>query len=71
MPVQSGELLGYVLNLHAGNFQVPKRKVDAFHHVLRDDIAHKFVPPARTVARFTGLQVSMGLALGPAVRLCT
>ena len=63
VPVQSGELLGYVLNLHAGNFQVPKRKVDAFHHVLRDDIAHKFVLPARTVARFTGL--------GPVVRLWT
>ena len=34
VPVQSGELLGYVLNLQAGTFQVPQRRVDAFHKVL-------------------------------------
>ena len=71
MPVQSGELLGYVLNLHAGTFQVPQRRVDAFHHVQRDVIAHKFVVSARMAARFTGLLASMSLALGPVVRLWT
>ena len=68
VPVQSGELLGYVLNLHAGTFQVPQRRVDAFYHVLRDVIAHKFVVSARMAARFTGLLASMSLALGPVVR---
>ena len=69
VPFQSGELLGYVLNLHAGTFQVPQKRVDAFHHVLQDILAHEFVASARTVARFTGLLVSMDLALGPLVRL--
>ena len=71
VPVQSGELLGYVLKLHAGTFQVPQRRLDAFHHVLRDIIAHKFVVSARMVARFTGLLASMSLVLGPVVRLWT
>ena len=71
VPVQSGELLGYVLNLQAGTFQVPQRRVDAFHKVLGDVTAHKFVVSARTAARFTGLLASMSLALGPVVRLWT
>ena len=29
-PVQSGELLGYILNLQAGTFQVPQKRVDTF-----------------------------------------
>ena len=69
VPFQSGELLCYVLNLHAGTFQVPQKRVDAFHHALQDILAHEFVASARTVARFTGLLVSMDLALGPLVRL--
>ena len=71
VPVQSGELLGYVLNLHAGTFQVPQRRVHALHHVLRDVIAHNFVVTACTAARFTALLASMSLALGPVVRLWT
>ena len=65
VPVQSGKLLGYVLNLHAGTFQVPQRRVNAFHHVLRDFIAHKFVVSARTAARFTAyISTSYKLLLG-------
>ena len=71
VPIQSGELLGYVLNLHAGTFEVPQRRVYAFHHVLRDVIAHKFVVSARTAARFTGLLASVSLALGPVACLWT
>lgn len=71
VPVQCGGLLGYILNLHAGTFQVPQKRVDSFHQVLRDVIAHTFVVSARTVARFTGLLASMSLALGPVVRLWT
>lgn len=36
VPVQSGELLGYVLNLQMGTFQVPHKRVDAFLYVLQD-----------------------------------
>lgn len=43
MPVQSGELLGYVLNLQAGTFQVPEKRVDVFHQVLQDVVAQKLV----------------------------
>ena len=71
VPVQSGQLLGYVLNLHAGTFQVPQRRVDAFHHVLRDVITLTFLVSARKAAQFTGLLASMSLALGPVVRLWT
>jgi len=71
VPVQSGELLGYVLDLHAGTFQVPQRRVDAFHQLLRDVMAHKFVVSARKAAQFTGLLASMSLALGPVVCLWT
>ena len=71
VPVQCGELLGYILNLRAGTFQVPQKRIDAFDQVLRDVIARKFVVSARTVARFTGLLASMSLALGPVVRLWT
>ena len=71
VPVQCGELLGYILNLRAGTFQVPQKRIDAFDQVLRDVIARKFVVSARTVARFTGLLASMSLASGPVVRLWT
>lgn len=67
VPVILGELLGYVLNLHARTFQVPPRRVDAFHQVLRDVTAHKFVVSAHTAAQCTGLLASMSLALGPVV----
>ena len=59
------------MNLQAGTFQVPQRRVDAFHKVLGDVTAHKFVVSARTAAQFTGLLASMSLALGPVVRLWT
>ena len=66
-PIWGATCLGHVLNLHAGTVQVPQRRVDAFHYVLRDVVAHKFVVTACTEAWFTGLLVSMNLALGPVV----
>ena len=68
MPVQSGELLGYVSNLQMGTFQVLQKRVDAFLRVLQDVLARGFVMSARKVARFTRLLASMSLALGPVVR---
>ena len=49
------------------NFSSPQRRVDAFHHVLRDFKAHKFLVAARTAARLTGLLACMSLVLGPVV----
>ena len=42
VPVQSGELLGYVLNLQMGTLQVLQKRVDAFLHVLQDVLATVF-----------------------------
>lgn len=42
LPVQSGELLGYVSNLQMGTFQVLQKRVDAFLHVLQDVLARGF-----------------------------
>ena len=39
VPVQSGELLGDVLNLQMGTLQVLQKRVDAFLHVLQDVLA--------------------------------
>ena len=47
-------------------FQASQRKVDAFHHVLRDVIAHTFV-----VSALFELLASMSLVLGPVVCLWT
>ena len=70
-PVQLGELLGFILDLNAGIFQVPQRRFDSFHLVLQSILSKGFVASARQLARFTGLLASMSLALGPVVRLWT
>ena len=70
-PVQSGELLGFILDLSTGTFQVPPRRVESFRLVLDNIVSRRFVATARQLARFTGLLSSMGLALGPVVRLWT
>ena len=68
VPVQSGELLGYVLNLQMGTLQVLQKRVDAFLHVQQDVLATGFFS-AWKVARYTVLLASISLALGPVVRL--
>ena len=70
-PVQCGELLGFIMDLRSGTFQVPPRRVDALKQLLNDTIAKKFVVSARHLSRITGSLVSMGLALGPVARLWT
>ena len=67
----SGELLGFILDLKTGTFQVPPRRVESFRLVLDSIVSRRFVATARQLARFTGLLSSMGLALGPVVRLWT
>ena len=70
-PAQRGEVLGFVLDLSAGTFQVPQRRVDSFCVLLETVVSKGFVASARQLSRFTGLLASMGLALGPVVRLWT
>ena len=68
-PAQRGELLGFVLDLSAGTFQVPQRRVDSFCLLLENIVSKGFVASACQLSRFTGLLTSMGLTLGPVVRL--
>ena len=70
-PVQRGELLGFIMNLVSGVFIVPERRVAAFRDLLQQVFVNKFFVSARHVARITGCLISMGLALGPVVRLWT
>ena len=70
-PAPMGELLGFVLDLSAGTFQVPQRRVDSFCLLLENIVSKGFVASARQLSRFTALLASMGLGLGPVVRLWT
>ena len=45
-PVQSGELLGFILDLNAGIFQVPQKGIDSFHLVLQSILSKGFVASA-------------------------
>ncbi|XP_078586076.1 uncharacterized protein LOC144867937 [Branchiostoma floridae x Branchiostoma japonicum] len=71
IPRQEGELLGYIINLRDGSFQVPPRRCDIFSSLIIDAIASSHSISARSVSRITGNLVSMSLALGPVVRLWT
>lgn len=70
-PVQCGELLGFMIDLASGVFTVPDRRVMAFKDTLSKIMTNSFVVSARHLAQLTGLLSSMGLALGPVVRLWT
>ena len=70
-PVQCGELLGFVINLATGLFTVPERRVLAFMDMLKRVVDNSFIVSARHLAQLSGSLSSMGLALGPVVRLWT
>ena len=59
------------MDLKAGTFHVPPRRVDALNQLLDVIIAKDFRVSARTLSRLTGSLVSMSLAMGPVVRLWT
>ena len=63
--------MGFVLDLPDGTFQVPQRRVGSFCLLLETIVSKGFVASAHQLSRFTALLASMGLALGPAVRLWT
>jgi len=49
-PRQSGEFLGYNIDLFEGLFLVPERKVSEFMDLLSSSLAQKDCIPARTIA---------------------
>ena len=71
MPSQYMELLGFIVDLKAGTFHVPPRRVDALKQLLDIIIAKDFCLSARTLSCVTGSLVSMSLAMGPVVCLWT
>ena len=70
-PVQSGALLGFVMDLKSGTFRVPQRRVESLQEGLQYAVSKGFVSSARSLSRLTGMLVSIGLAIGPVVRLWT
>ena len=65
------ELLGFVMDLQYGIFQVPARRVNALKQLIATIIEKRFTVSARCLSRMAGSLVSMGLALGPVVRFWT
>jgi len=63
--------LGFVLDLQHGIFQVPAKRVEALKRLIDTIIDNHFTVSARCLSHLSGSLVSMGLALGPVVRLWT
>ena len=70
VPRQREELLGFVVDLEQGVFQVTAKRIEKMKTLVRR-MQRASNPTARELARLTGTLVSMGLALGPIVRLRT
>lgn len=71
VPSQLGELLGFVLDLQHGIFQVPAKRVEALKRLIVTIMDNNLTVSVRCLSRLSGSLVSMGLALGPVVRLWT
>ena len=71
VPSQLGEVLGFMADLQHGIFRVPATKVEALKQLIDTIIDKHFIVSARCLSRLSGSLVSMGLALGPVVRLWT
>ena len=59
MPSQHVKLLGFIVDLKAGTFHVPPRRVDALKQLLDIIIAKDFCVSARTLSRVTGSLVTI------------
>ena len=69
-PNQSGQWLGFVLNIDLGFIAIPENKVEMLKQCLIQAVGAQ-VLPARFLASIVGRVISMGLALGPIARLRT
>ena len=63
--------MGFVLDLEHGIFQVLVKRVEALKRLIDTIIDNHFTVSARCLSCLSGSLVSMGLALGPVVRLWT
>ena len=63
--------MGFVLDLQCGIFQVPTKRVEALKRLIDTIIDNHITVSARCLSRLSESLVSMGLALGPVVRLWT
>ena len=70
-PRQSGEHLGFLLDLAKGVFSIPDKKIDDLFELIQTILTNASNVSARTISRVTGTLISMELALGPIVRLQT
>ena len=59
------------MDLASGLFIVPDRRVETLQHLLQEVLDNKFSVSAQHIARIAGCLISMGLALGPVMRLWT
>ena len=59
------------MDLQYGIFQVPASRVDALKQLIATIIEKRFTVSARCLSLMAGSLVSVGLALGPVVRLWT
>ena len=67
---QEAEHLRYIVNLKEGNFAVPQRRITELQHKLAY-FQSSSKATARKLASLAGSIISMGLALGPVVRMWT
>ena len=70
-PRQSGEHLGFLLDLAKGVFSIPDKKFDDLFELIQKILTNASNVSARTISRVTGTLISRELALGPIVRLQT
>ena len=70
VPKQEGEHLGFIVNMKEGTFAVPQRRITALQHKLAYFQSSSKIT-ARKLASLAGSIISMGLALGPVVRMWT
>ena len=61
---------GFLLDLLNGKYFVPKEKISKLMHSVEGVLASKLIP-AHFLANVTSQIISMSLAIGPVVDLCT
>ena len=70
-PRQSGEHLGFLLDLAKGVFSIPDKKFDDLFELIQKILTNASNVSARTISRVAWTLISRELALGPIVRLQT
>ena len=69
-PLQSGEWLGFDIDMKSFVFAVPNRKIAKFLQLAAEAMSHSKTS-AREIARIAGLIISMEPGLGPLARFFT